>query len=246
MHITPNSPQTPGKEIALTKRIIFALDLNSSQQAKEWVTRLEGRIGFFKVGLELFLAAGFEIVDWIIKKGHEVMLDLKFFDVPQTVFSAVSQTTDKGVSAVTVHGNDFMLEAAVKAGGPERILAVTALTSLDQNDLRSLGFACTPEQLVLSRAKRALEIGCKGVVSSGLEAPKIREFLGEKLFIVTPGVRPVSNDSIDDQKRTVDVGQAFRNGCDQIVVGRPIRSSPDPLKTVVRMQETIQQVLGPD
>ena len=233
----------PPKDIPLEKRIIFALDLKSPDNAQDWVHRLGSRIGFFKVGLELFLAGGFSIVDWIIDQGHEVMLDLKFFDVPRTVYSAVRQTADKNVSLITVHGNDAILEAAVKAGGPERILAVTALTSLDQGDLSSLGFSCTPEELVLSRAKRALQIGCKGVVSSGLEAPGIRASLGERLFIVAPGVRPISNTETDDQKRTVDPGLAFRNGCDHIVVGRPIRNSSAPLDTVARMQETIRDVL---
>lgn len=240
-----HSQLNPGgrlKDIPLEKRIIFALDLNSPQKARLWVENLGSRIRFFKVGLELFLAGGFETVDWIIDQGNEVMLDLKFFDVPRTVYSAVSQTIDKRVSLITVHGNDSILEAAVKAGGADRILSVTALTSLDQGDLSSLGFACSPEELVLSRAKRALQIGCKGVVSSGLEVRAIRDMLGDKLCIVAPGVRPISNTEPDDQKRTVDPGQAFRDGCDHIVVGRPIRNSPNPLKTVIQMQRAIQEV----
>lgn len=217
--------------------------MNTSEQAKLWIGRLESRIGFYKVGLELFLNGGFSIVNWIIEQGHEVMLDLKFFDVPQTVASAVRQSSNSGVSLITVHGNDAMLEAAVRAGGANTILAVTVLTSLDQGDLKSLGFACTPEELVVSRAQRALDLGCRGVVSSGLELPRIRKRLGQPLLVVVPGVRPISNSVADDQKRTVDPQQAIIQGADHIVLGRPIRQAGDPLGLVEQMQEQIQQGL---
>ena len=232
------------KPIPLSQRIIFALDVESGDLAKEWVTRLESEITLFKVGLELFLAAGFDIVHWIRDRGLEVMLDLKFFDVPQTVARAVRQVNRSNVALVTVHGNDAMLQAAVEAAERTRVLAVTALTSLDQSDLNDLGFDCRPEELVLSRARRALELGCAGVVSSGLEAQSLRQDLGSRLLIVTPGVRPVTNRSLDDQKRTVSPQEAFACGADHVVVGRPLRQASDPLALVRSMQQDITQGLA--
>jgi orotidine-5'-phosphate decarboxylase len=232
----------PTKSIPLNKRIIFALDVSSPAEARAWVERLEDQIKFFKVGLECFLGGGFPLVEWIIHRGLEVMLDLKFFDVPQTVSSAVRQLNGKGIAYTTVHGNDAILKAAAEARGEVKILAVTVLTSLDQGDLTDLGFQCSPEELVLSRARRALQVGCDGVVASGLEAPKIRQELGPRLFVVVPGVRPVQN-SPDDQKRIVDVRTAFLNGADQIVVGRPIRQAPDPKALIQEMQKHIKEAL---
>ena len=123
-----------------------------------------------------------------------------------------------------------------------KILAVTVLTSLDRGDLNDLGFDCDPKALVLSRAKRAMEIGCDGVISSGLEAPDLRQSCGNSFIIVTPGIRPVDNDVIDDQKRTVDVEEAFQNGADYIVVGRPIRLADDPKAFAERIQERIHRL----
>jgi orotidine-5'-phosphate decarboxylase len=136
------------------------------------------------------------------------------------------------------------MEAAAAAKGDVKVLAVTVLTSLDRGDLDDLGFACDVEQLVLSRARRALEAGCDGVVSSGLEAPKLREFIDHRLLVVTPGIRPVENKPVDDQKRTVDVAQAFANGADYIVVGRPIRDAADPRAAAEAIQRTIAQSMA--
>lgn len=230
------------KPIALNKRIIFALDLDAPPAAKEWVHTLKDRIGFFKVGLELFLAGGWDLVHWIIDQGPEVMLDLKFFDVPQTVAKAVAQVHRHNVALTTVHGNDGMLQAASEVPGPTKILAVTALTSLDATDLQALGFACSAEELVRSRAERALNLGCAGVVSSGLEVPALRRNLPDRLLVVVPGVRPVENRGPDDQKRTVTVRQAFANGADHVVIGRPIRQAQDPVRTVDEMQTEISAV----
>jgi orotidine-5'-phosphate decarboxylase len=131
-----------------------------------------------------------------------------------------------------------MLRAAVEAASGVQILAVTALTSLDEADMRDLGFECSVPDLVFSRARRALEIGCSGVISSGLETPRLREKLGENFLVVVPGIRPVRN--IDDQKRTVDVREAFENGADYVVVGRPIRDASDPVAAIKIMQEQIE------
>lgn len=230
------------KDLPLNKRIIFALDVRTPAEARQWVERLEDQIRFFKVGLELFLGAGFPIIDWIVDRGLEVMVDLKLFDVPQTVSSAVRQLTNRGITYTTVHGNDAIVKAAIDARAEVKILAVTVLTSLDQGDLLDLGFQCSPEELVLSRARRALQSGCDGVVASGLEAQKIRKELGSRLLVVVPGVRPVENRP-DDQKRIIDVRSAFLNGADQVVIGRPIRQAPDPVALIREMQEQIAECL---
>ena len=239
------------KPIPIEKRIIFALDVASVEEAKRWVERLENRVRFFKVGLELFLAGWFDIIDWILNRDLEVMVDLKFFDVPETVASAVRQLKDRGATFATVHGNDKILKAAVGNKGGTKILAVTVLTSLDEADIHALGFECNVEQLVFTRARRALDIGCDGVVSSGIEAPKLRQGLGEKLLIVVPGVRPVYNEAEkddgrwrDDQKRTITIANAFHNGADYIVVGRPIRNAGDPVAFVGKMQQEIKEALS--
>ncbi|HDM78977.1 MAG TPA: orotidine-5'-phosphate decarboxylase [Deltaproteobacteria bacterium] len=231
-----------GKDIPLEKRIILALDVPTVEEAKQTVKQFENRIRFYKIGLQLFLAGWFNIVDWILARDLEVFLDLKFFDVPQTVKLAVEQIRDKGISFTSVHGNDEIMKAAVSAKGTLKILAVTVLTSLDEGDLRDLGFECFVEDLVLSRAKRALEIGCDGVISSGLEAARLREHLGKKFLVVTPGIRPVRNIT-DDQKRIVTVREAFLNGADYVVIGRPIRNARDPDSLIDRMHRDIREAL---
>ena len=233
------------KPIPVRERLIFALDVPSTEEARALVERLGDSVVFYKIGLELFMAGGYwELVDWLVARNKRVFVDLKFFDVPATVGSAVRRLNGRGVTFATVHGNDAMLKAAVDAAESVQVLAVTVLTSLDRGDLDDLGFQCDPKQVVLSRAKRALEIGCAGVISSGLEAPDIRAELGPKLMVVTPGIRPIENRPVDDQKRMVDVAQAFRNGADHIVVGRPIRNADDPKAAAEAIQTTIADVFG--
>jgi len=228
------------KSIPPRERLIFALDLPSAAAAREFVTELGESVRFFKVGLELFMAGGyFELVEWLVERDKRVFVDLKFFDVPETVRSAVRALRGRGVTFATVHGNQAIMEAAGSDKGEVKILAVTVLTSLDRGDLDDLGFHCDVEKLVLSRARRALEAGCDGVISSGLEAPGIKSALGERVLVVTPGIRPVENRPADDQKRTVDVAQAFSNGADYIVVGRPIRRAADPRAAAEAIQGTI-------
>jgi orotidine-5'-phosphate decarboxylase len=229
------------KTIPPEDRLIFALDVPSVEEAKRLVVTLREAVQFYKVGLELFATGGyFELVDWLVAQGKKVFADLKLFDVPETVRAAVRQLSRRPITLTTVHGNDGILEAACRDKGNLKILAVTVLTSLDQGDLTDLGFSVDVHRLVLSRARRALEIGCDGVVSSGLEVRALREHLGEKLLIVTPGIRPVENRQEDDQKRVVTVEQALRNGADYIVVGRPIRNAPDPYQAALQIQGTIE------
>ncbi len=229
------------KNIPLNERIIVALDVQNHEQAMDIVKRCESHVGYFKVGLQLFMAEWFRTVEWIRERGHKVMLDLKFFDIPETVKLAVEQVNNRGVSLATIHGNDAIIKAAVEARGDMKLLAVTVLTSFGEEDLRAMGMTQSVEDLVYFRARRALQLGCDGIVSSGLEAGRIRSQLGEKLMIVTPGIRPGANieKKEDDQKRIVTAGAAIRSGADHVVVGRPITKSSDPIAVIESMQQDI-------
>ena len=233
------------KDIPAAERLIFALDVADARAARSLVDRLEGAVVFYKLGLELAMSGKyFALLDALVERGNKVFVDLKFFDIPATVAGAVRQLKGRGVTFATVHGNQGMMEAAVAAAGEVKILAVTVLTSLDRADLDDLGFACDVEQLVLSRAKRALAAGCAGVVSSGMEAKSIRAELGPKLLIVTPGIRPVDNRPADDQKRVLSIEEAFAVGADYLVVGRPIRDAADPRAAALAMQDRIARAVG--
>ena len=237
--------QLANKGIDNQDRLIFALDVPTSADAKKLVEELDSSVSFYKIGLQLFMTGDyFELSQWLRDRGKKVFVDLKFFDVPATVGRAVKQLGKLGATFATVHGNNSILEAAAENKGDVKILAVTVLTSLDRGDLDDLGFECQVEDLVYSRAKRALELGCDGVVSSGLEAARLRSGLGEKLLIVSPGIRPVENREADDQKRVVTVPQAFENGADYIVVGRPIRDAEDPRASAEKIQSQIQEVFS--
>jgi orotidine-5'-phosphate decarboxylase len=192
--------------------------------------------------MEIFMCGDyFGFIEWLKQQGKKVFVDLKFFDVPATVGRAIAALSHKGVDLATIHGNDAIMEAAAANKGDLKVLAVTALTSLDRGDLNDLGFDCDVRDLVLSRAKRALAIGCDGIVSSGLEVQMLREELDHKLLVITPGVRPVDNRVEDDQKRVVSVESAFQNGADYIVVGRPIRDAKDPRAMAQTIQSQIAQ-----
>lgn len=229
------------KDIAARDRLIFAMDVPDCDRARALALELGDSVTFYKIGLELMMSGGyFELLDWMIERDKKVFADLKFFDIPATVGSAVRQLKDRGAACVTVHGNQSIMEAAAENKGDAlKVLAVTVLTSLDRGDLDDLGFDCDVGALVLSRAKRALESGCDGVISSGLEAPKLREFIDNKLLVITPGIRPVDNKPTGDQKRVVSVAQAFINGADHIVVGRPIRDAESPRAAAEAIQATI-------
>ncbi len=233
------------KNISLKERLIFALDVSSKDEAERWLDRLGEQVTFYKVGLQLFLAGGFPVIEMIRERGHQVMVDLKFFDIPETVALAVRELKDKGATFITVHGNDPILRAAVREREDARILAVTVLTSFDESDLREMGLTGSIADLVYLRARKALDLGCDGIVSSGLEVARLREGLGDQLLIVTPGIRPGTNDVVreDDQKRIAAADQAIRNGADYLVVGRPIRDAKDPLAVVKQIQEQIASAL---
>ena len=215
------------KNIVNKDRLIFALDVDDCKKAKNLVEELGDSVSFYKLGLELMMTDEyFDLMSWMLKKDKKIFADLKFFDIPATVGAAVRSLKNRGASFVTVHGNQAIMESAAENKGDSlKVMAVTALTSLDRGDLNDLGFDCDVSELVLSRAKRALEAGCDGVISSGIEAPLLRKHINEKLLVITPGIRPVDNKPCEDQKRVVTVEKAFSNGADYIVIGRPIRDA---------------------
>jgi orotidine-5'-phosphate decarboxylase len=228
------------KAIPVEERLIMALDVSSITEAQALVEALGGSVIFYKIGMELFMSGDyFGFIDWLKQRDKKVFVDLKFFDVPATVGRAIKALSNKGIDFATIHGNNAIMEAAAANKGALKVLAVTALTSLDRGDLDDLGFQCDVKALVLSRAKRALEIGCDGIVSSGLEVSMIRKKLDSKLLVITPGIRPVDNREDDDQKRVVSVEQAFQNGADYIVVGRPIRDAENRQAMAEKIQGQI-------
>ena len=225
------------------QRLIFALDVPSVEQAKQLVESLGDTVVFYKLGLELFMAGGYiELIQWLKKRGKLIFVDLKFFDVTQTVQSAVKQLDKYGATFATVHGNEAILKAAVAQKKSTKILAVTVLTSFDQSDIDDL-FSVKDvdlKKLVLLRAQRAINAGCDGVISSGLESRDLRKNYGQSFIVVTPGVRPLEKE--DDQKRTVNIEQAFKNGADYIVVGRPIKDYhgfDNPAQAAANIQKRI-------
>lgn len=230
------------------ERLILALDVPTADEARAIVTGLGDTVRFYKIGLELMTGGDyFTLLDWLTAREKKVFADLKFFDIPATVAGAVRNLSGRGATFCTVHGNDAMMAAAVEAasgaadatGDGLGILAVTVLTSLDRGDMDDLGFEADIGRVVLSRARRALALGCAGVVSSGLEVQALRAEVGDELIAVCPGIRPGLNRPADDQKRSVDIEEAFGLGADYLVIGRPIRSAPDPAAAAAAIQERI-------
>jgi len=225
------------------ERLIAALDVPSADAARALAERLGDAVRFYKVGLELFSADGyFELLQWLRARDSKVFADLKLYDIPETVRRAVANLSASGASFLTVHAERSIMEAAAREKGKVKILAVTVLTSFDQKSIAEMGYAGSVEDLVLQRARAALDSGCDGVIASGLEAPKIKAAFGGRLLVVVPGVRPAGAAS-QDQKRVVDVAQAFANGADYIVVGRPIRDAADPRAAALAIQNTVASAL---
>jgi orotidine-5'-phosphate decarboxylase len=227
------------KDIPRRERLIAALDVRTAAQARSCVETLGDAVTFYKIGLELFSAGGyFELLQWLRSRGARVFADLKLYDIPETVRRAVANLRASGASFLTVHAERSIMEAAAREKGELKILAVTVLTSFDEHSLAEMGYAGSVEDLVLKRARAALESGCDGVIASGLEAPKIKATFGERLLVVVPGVRPAGT-AAQDQKRVVDVAQAFADGADHIVVGRAIRDAADPRAAAQAIQNAI-------
>jgi len=237
------------KPIPRDERLIVALDVPTLADARRVVMQLGDEIRFYKLGLELLMSDGyFALIDELRGMGKRVLADLKVCDVPETVERTVRNLHGKEGLYVTFHAIESVLQAACKDKNGLKILAVTVMTSLDKNDLIHMGLPAQLEvaDLVLSRARRALDLGCDGIISSGLEIPRLREHVGDHPLIVSPGIRPFENrrdpDFRDDQKRIVDVETAFRNGADHIVVGRPILRKRNPLQAAKGIQERIARL----
>ncbi len=228
---------------ANSDKLIVALDFSNIEKAKALVNELGDSVNFYKIGLELAMSGDyFELVKWLEIKNKKVFCDLKLFDISKTVGKAVKNLNQyQNIHFLTIHaGSHDIMRKAVENKGKIKILAVTVLTNLDQNDLTIMG--CDPklslEDLVLKRAKLAKECGIDGVVCSGLEAKSIRQELGKTSIIVTPSIR-LTTITDDDQKRVVDVKTALTNGANYIVVGRPINQSPNPKQTAEEFQQEI-------
>jgi orotidine-5'-phosphate decarboxylase len=214
-------------------RIIVALDQDDLGAAQRLVTKLSGLISFFKVGSELFSAAGPDAVRMVTDSGARVFLDLKYHDIPNTVSRAVRAAAGLGVSLVNVHtlGGVAMMRAAADIAREidpgTRVIGVTVLTSMDATDLLRVGIGDGPQEAVIRLARLAREAGLSGVVSSAREVGLLREEFGPEFILVTPGIRPAGADA-GDQKRIVTPREAFDAGADYIVVGRPIAAAADP------------------
>jgi len=221
--------------------LIVALDFESAGKARGLVARLEDRISFYKVGLELYAAAGMDFVRELIALGKEVFLDLKLYDIGETVKRAVAQVAASGVRFTTVHGSKAVMQAAVEGRGASRLqlLAVTVLTSFDQDDLADLGYPCSVPELVALRVRKAIEAGVDGIVCSPLEVAAVRALAGSRAILVTPGVRSAGAGK-GDQKRVATPAEALRNGADYLVIGRQITRAEDPQAEAVRLLQEIE------
>jgi orotidine-5'-phosphate decarboxylase len=229
--------------IPLEERIIFALDVADPRTARALVDRLSDHIRFFKVGMQLFFAGGWPMVNYIVGRGCKVMLDLKLYDIPATVKLAVRQFAGRGISLTTVHGYGPVVEAALEADTGIQILAITVLTSFGNEQVSELQFQGSVEDLVLRRARTVLGLGCHGVVCSAREAALLREQLGQEFVMVTPGIRPAGAD-VNDQQRVATPGRAIADGADYLVIGRPIREAEDPEACISAIQREIAQALA--
>ena len=221
---------------AIPNPIIVALDVESAAEARALVARLGHRVHFYKVGMELFAATGMEFVRELLGEGKDVFLDLKFYDIPETVKRAVAQVAKVGVRFLTVHAVGSVMRAAIaaKQGSRLQILGVTVLTSFGPEDLDDLDYNGTIADLVARRARKAVECGVEGIVASPLEAAALRRIIGPDKILVTPGVRSAGVEAAD-QKRIATPAQAIADGANYLVIGRQITRAPDPAEAAARI-----------
>lgn len=228
-------------KIIARDRLIFALDVPSVVEAERLLDQLQGHISFVKVGLELYTAAGPDMIKRVLDRNMRVFLDLKFLDIEETVRRATAKVAAMGVDFLTIHANRKALAAAVQGreGSDLKLLAVTVLTNFDSHDLRDMGIQRSVQDLVTARALLASEVGCDGVVASGEEPAAIRQKVGPRFLIVTPGVRPAGK-GVDDHARATTPTQTIAAGADYLVIGRPIRDAVDPVATVTEIVSEMQ------
>jgi orotidine-5'-phosphate decarboxylase len=225
---------------AKTNPLIIALDVESRDEASKIVRYLGDSVDFYKVGMELYAAAGMDFVRQLVGHRKKVFLDLKLYDIGETVRRTVVQVARSGATFLTVHGERGIMKAAREGRGdaPLKLLAVTVLTSLDQDDLKDLGYICSIQELVSLRVQKALDSDMDGVVCSPLEVASVREIAGPKMLLVTPGVRSSGNHA-GDQKRVATPQDAMRNGADYLVVGRQVTRAENPRKEVERILQEV-------
>jgi orotidine-5'-phosphate decarboxylase len=221
--------------------LIVALDLETPFQARDLVTALGGSVDFYKVGMELYAASGMDFVRELLAQGKRVFLDMKFYDIGETVKRAVAQVARSGVSMLTVHGSSTVMKAAVEGRGDTglKLLAVTVLTSFDQDDLADLGYPCSVSDLVDLRVSKAVRAGIDGIVCSPLEVARVRQIAGPAAILVTPGVRSAGA-AAGDQKRVSTPADAIRCGASYLVIGRQVTRADDPKAEVARILEEIR------
>jgi orotidine-5'-phosphate decarboxylase len=229
------------------EKLIVALDFRKIEDARNLVRELGDDVSFYKVGLGLQLVGGNEFAKELIAQGKRVFLDYKYYDIEETVSRAVAQAAELKITFLTVHGVTSIKKAAVAGRGNSdmKILGVTVLTSMDAGDIKEMGFECNVEELVIARAKKALEVGVDGVVASAREAAELRRQTSNKLMIVSPGIRP-SGSAKDDQKRVATPFEAIRAGADYLVLGRPIYGADDPKAAARSNIKEMADALRPD
>jgi orotidine-5'-phosphate decarboxylase len=220
--------------------IIVALDYETAAEASALVARLGDRVHTYKVGMELYAAAGMAFAKQLRAQGKDVFLDMKFYDIPETVRRAVCQVARAGLQFLTVHGSDAVMRAAVEGRGAAnlKLLAVTVLTSFDQQDIEDLGYPCDVASLVDLRVKKAMALRVDGIVASPLDAARVRRLAGPEAVLVTPGVRSAGAAKAD-QKRVATPAEAVRDGADYVVMGRQVTRAADPAAEVERVLEEI-------
>ena len=221
--------------------IIVALDFEDAAQARSLIQRLGSAVDFYKIGMELYAAEGMQFVRELTGEGQHVFLDLKLYDIPETVKRATAQVAKTGVRFLTVHGSNAVMRAAADARGAAqlKLLAVTVLTSFDRDDLAQLGYPSSVEDLVALRVKNAMAAGMDGIVCSAKEAAAVRALAGPQAILVTPGVRSPSADS-GDQKRVATPAEALAAGANYLVIGREITRAQDPRSACMRILESVE------
>jgi orotidine-5'-phosphate decarboxylase len=237
------------KDLTPKDRLAIALDLPSEQEAMKLVDRLEGTCQWFKVGMELYYAAGNSIVQQLRDRGFNVFLDLKLHDIPNSVAGAVRSATQAGASLLTIHasGGAAMMSAAAEAAsapGSPRLLAVTVLTSMDANELTGIGIAASPADQVLRLAKLAQASGIDGMVCSAEEVATLRKETGPNTLLVIPGIRPAGT-AVEDQRRVATPALAIAHGASMLVVGRPITRAANPAEAAHAILEEIEHAHSP-
>jgi orotidine-5'-phosphate decarboxylase len=229
------------------EKLIVALDYWNIEDARKLVRDLDDEVSFYKVGLGLQLVGGNEFARELIAEGKRVFLDYKYYDIAETVQRAVAQAAELKITFLTVHGVASIMKAAVAGRGNSdmKVLGVTVLTSMDAEDIKEMGFECSVEDLVVARAKRALEVGVDGVIASALEVAELRKQTSNKLMIVSPGIRP-SGGARHDQKRVATPFEAMRAGADYLVLGRPIYAADNPKAAAQAIIQEMADALRPD